>query len=415
MWRGALATGLMLAGVGLSRAEVTYRDWDQEPHRYFERTPADRFSRLRQRLESGDLALDRSSERAFLVSLLKLLEIPETSQMLVFSTTSLQLRLISPSNPRALYFNDEIYLGYIPGGRIEIVSVDPDLGGIFHILDVPKGMEALKVERSERCMNCHAGDNTGFVPGLAIKSVIPGTAGGSLDSFRREQTGHGIPLADRFGGWYVTGAGNFTNHWGNLIGDLAGGQLVRIPTPPGERFDFSRYLVRSSDLLPQLLHEHQAGFVNRAVEAGYRARTHLHTDRGASGLTEAHRADLDQQARLLTRYLLFADEAPLPEGGVDGDPQYKRDFLRNRRPVGDASLKDFDLRTRLFRHRCSYMIYSDLFAGLPEPVHERVWFHLDRALKPDPTDPEFAYLPEEERRVLREILRQTVTRRPPDW
>ena len=31
--------------------------------------------------------------------------------MLVFSTTSLQLSLISPSNPRALYFGEDMYLG----------------------------------------------------------------------------------------------------------------------------------------------------------------------------------------------------------------------------------------------------------------------------------------------------------------
>lgn len=233
MRRALFATGLFVAGAVLSHAEVTYRDWEQAPHHYFKRTPADRFSRLKNTLESGETMLDRTSERAFLVSLLQLLEIPESSQMLVFSTTSLQLRLISPSNPRALYFNEEIYLGYIPGGRIEVVSVDPELGGVFHILDVPRGAEALKVERSTRCMNCHAGDNTGHVPGLVIKSVIPGPAGGSLDSFRREQTGHGIPLADRFGGWYVTGADTFTNHWGNLIGDLSPGASSGHPSRPG--------------------------------------------------------------------------------------------------------------------------------------------------------------------------------------
>ena len=415
MRRALFATGLFVAGAVLSHAEVTYRDWEQAPHHYFKRTPADRFSRLKNTLESGETMLDRTSERAFLVSLLQLLEIPESSQMLVFSTTSLQLRLISPSNPRALYFNEEIYLGYIPGGRIEVVSVDPELGGVFHILDVPRGAEALKVERSTRCMNCHAGDNTGHVPGLVIKSVIPGPAGGSLDSFRREQTGHGIPLADRFGGWYVTGADTFTNHWGNLIGDLSPGGLIRTPVPPGERFDFSRYLVATSDLLPQLLHEHQAGFVNRAVEATYRARTHLHTDQGPDGLTPEHREDLDQQARLLTRYLLFADEVPLPEGGIAGDPRFKADFLKTRRAVNGASLKDLDLNTRLLRHRCSYMVYTDLFTGIHPEIRDRVWAALARALDVEHPDPEYAYLPEEEKRTIREILRGTVEERPPGW
>lgn len=131
-------------------------------------------------MESGELKLDRSGEKAFLLSLLRQLEVPVSSQMLVFSTTSLQLRFISPENPRALYFNEDIYVGYIPGGRLEIVSIDPELGGIFYIFDIPRGDAPAKVERSQRCMNCHAGEDTGFVPGLVVKSVAPGLTGAAL-------------------------------------------------------------------------------------------------------------------------------------------------------------------------------------------------------------------------------------------
>ncbi|MEN9677050.1 MAG: hypothetical protein RIS76_2946 [Verrucomicrobiota bacterium] len=413
MWPSLLILGFCLASAVTARAEVTYRDWDQPPHSYFQRTPSDRFTQLKARLESGELALDRSHEKAFLLSLLALLEIPASSQMLVFSTTSLQLSLISPSNPRALYFNEDVYVGFIPGGRIEIVSLDPELGGIFYILDIPKSAGPLRIDRSARCMNCHAGDDTRHVPGLTLKSVIPGSAGGSLDSFRREQTGHDIPLTDRFGGWYVTGAGSFTNHWGNLVGDLTAGVLTRIPVQPGERFSFARYPVTTSDLLPQLLHEHQAGFVNRVVEAGYRARTHLHTDR--DGLTAEHREELDQQARLLVRYLLFADEVPLPVGGVAEADTFKTDFLRTRRAVEGLSLKDLDLKTRLFRYRCSYMIYSPVFTGLPPAMKERVLGQLDRALDPDRTDGEYAYLPAEEKQVIRRILRGSLGDLPAKW
>ena len=132
MWPSLLILGFCLASAVTARAEVTYRDWDQPPHSYFQRTPSDRFTQLKVRLESGELALDRSHEKAFLLSLLALLEIPASSQMLVFSTTSLQLSLISPSNPRALYFNEDVYVGFIPGGRIEIVSLDPELGDLLH-------------------------------------------------------------------------------------------------------------------------------------------------------------------------------------------------------------------------------------------------------------------------------------------
>lgn len=394
-------------------AEVTFSDLELPPHDYFTRTPRDRFTQIKAALESGELQLDRSGEKAFVRSLLERLEIPASSQLLVFSTTSLQLRFISPENPRALYFNEDTYVGYIPGGRLEIVSVDPDLGGIFYIFDVPRGAASIRVERSDRCMNCHAREDTGFVPGLVVKSVVPGTTGGSLDSFRRGITGHGVPLADRFGGWHVTGLGDFTNHWGNLLGEYGNGSIRRVSNPPGNRFSFDRYLANSSDLLAHLLHEHQAGFVNRAIEATYRTRTHLHNDAGS--LTAAHNAELDEQARLLTRYLLFADEVPLPAGGVAGDASFRADFLRNHRTVDGKSLKDFDLKTRLFQHRCSYMIYSAAFTGLPPVMKAKVNSELKRALDESAPGREFSYLPAAEKRAIRNILRGSLSDLPKDW
>ena len=256
---------LLTAFEGIAAAE--YPAIDQPPHSYWQRPLTDRFTRLKTEIEAGRLVLETSTEKAFLASLLRALEIPATSQMLVFSTTSLQLRLITPANPRALFFNEDVYVGYIPGGRIEIVSVDRDLGGIYYIMDIPHGAEPLRAERSNRCMNCHSAEDTAGVPGLVIKSVMPGVTGGSLDSYRRGQTGHGVPLAERFGGWYLTGAQGFTGHLGNLLGRLTPQGMTKIPLEPGTRFDFARYPVATSDILPQLLHEHQIGFVNRAVAA----------------------------------------------------------------------------------------------------------------------------------------------------
>ena len=118
--RRLLVALLCLMTASLVLAESSYKDIYQPPHNYFQSTPKDRFTLLKNDLESGRIALDHSSEKAFVVSLLKVLGIPVSSQMLVFSTTSLQLSLISPSNPRALYFTDDLYLGYVPGGRIEV-------------------------------------------------------------------------------------------------------------------------------------------------------------------------------------------------------------------------------------------------------------------------------------------------------
>ena len=396
----------LLAALPCIAAEPGWRDIDAPPHLYRQRTPADRFTRMKDDLESGRIALDRSSEKAFVLSLLRVLEVPVSSQMLVFSTTSLQLRFISPSNPRALFFNDDVYVGFIPGGRIEVVSLDPELGAIFSIFDIPRDERPLRIERSERCMNCHAAGDTAFVPGLVMKSVIPGPAGGSLTAYRIEQTGHGIPFDQRFGGWYVTGRPPIAANLANFIGKFSEGVLTKQPIEPGTRFDFARYPAPTSDVLPQLLLEHQAGFVNRVVEASYRARTDLHASGGT--LTPEQAKELDEQARIVTRYILFADEAPLPSGGVEGDAAFQRDFA-NGRP-----LHEFDLRTRLFKHRCSYMIYSAVFTGLPPPMKQRIYQRLGAALNVEKPDAEYAYLPTDEKRAIRAILKSTL-KDLPDW
>jgi len=386
--------------------------FDQPPHDYWQRPLHDRFTQLKENVEAGRVVLDGSGEKSFLLSLLKALDVPASSQMLVFSTTSLQLRLITPSNPRALFFNEDVYVGYIPGGRIEVVSLDPALGGIYYIFDIPRGAERMNADRSNRCMNCHAAEDTGFVPGLVIKSVIPGLRGGSLDSFRHSETGHEVPFSERFGGWYLTGAANFTPHLGNAVGQLSPDGLKKFPLVPGALFDFAHYPMANSDVLPQLLHEHQIGFVNRAVAATYHTRALL-----AKGpLDDAGQADLDKMARDFTRYLLFADEVTLPSGGVKGEAAFKADFLRTRRcDAGNSALKDFDLRTRLFRYRCSYMIYGAAFTGLPPEFKQRVFHRLGEALDTTRPDAEYAYLPPDEKKTIRNILRATLTDLPQGW
>jgi hypothetical protein len=262
-------------------------------------------------------------------------------------------------------------------------------------------------------MNCHVSDDTGHVPGLVIKSVVPGPGGGSLDAFRGGQSGHGIPFSDRFGGWHVTGKHGITNHWGNLTGRYVSGAITTIPNPPGQRFSFEKYPVATSDILAHLIHEHQVGFVNRVVEAGYRARTALFLSEGK--LTAAQSAELDEQARLVTRYLLFTDEAPLPVGGIEPDAAFKADFLSNRRVTADGlALKDLDLTTRLFQHRCSYMIYSPVFEGLPEIMKTCIYERLQKALSEE-RDGDFAFLPTAEKRIIRSILRTTIKGLPASW
>ena len=182
--------------------------------------------------------------------------------------------------------------------------------------------------------------------------------------------------------------------------------MLKQRIEPGTHFDFARYPVATSEVLPQLLLEHQAGFVNRVVEASYRTRTALHASGGKH--TAEQERELDDQARIVTRYILFADEAPLPSGGVTGDAEFKKDFQK-------APLRELDLQTRLLKRRCSYMIGSPVFQGLPPRMKQRIYRRLGTALDAEKPDAEYAYLPAEEKREIRATLQTTLTDLPQDW
>ena len=395
---------------------IEFPHFKKAPHEYSTRTPADAFSQIKDGIQTGAVKLDHSSSKAYLISLLRSLGISPSTQTLVFSTTSLQLSRISPSNPRSIYFNEDIYLGWVPGGKIEVLGIDPDWGAITYIFDVPRpGSPPSPILRATRCMNCHASPDIGGYPGLLVSSVVPGPGGGSLDSFRQEETGHGVALEDRFGGWHLTGKHNITKHWGNLTGTLSPKGMTKFPNEPGQRFSLARYPVPTSDVLAHLLFEHQVGFVNRFIAATYRARAVL-----SGSVPEIGEKDtpgfLEREAKGLVVYLLFADEVSLEDKEIDGDSDLVRDFRRKSKKASDgSSLRDFDLQSRIFRFRCSYMIYSASFSGLPASLKQRVFVELDRALSPKLDLPEYSYLPDEEKLSIRKILKETLTSLPKGW
>ena len=379
--KGAVATALargaliLLGTLGSASATDEIRIADP-PHHYWTRELRDPFTKF---LRDQPASLAGGDEKAFVKRLLAALEVPESSQLLVFSATSLQ-RLVSPRHPRALYFNDQISVGWVPDGRIEVLSVDPDAGPVFFIMAPPAIDQPLRPERQERCLNCHAGLKAGRRPGFVFESVVINQQGGTLESHRDDEIGHVVPLANRFGGWHLTGSLVTAAPHANRLGQFIEGRLETWDNQPGRLFKLDRYLRPSSDGLVHLVHEHQAGFVNRVTAAAYRARELA--PRGTSDSASA--AELKSLAHGLVRYLLFAEEAPLPSGGIAGDPEFISDFLAARRQGSDgASLRDFDLKTRLFKHRCSYMIYTPQWAALPAPLKQEVYSELAAALKPD--------------------------------
>jgi hypothetical protein len=352
---------------------------------------------------------------------LELLDIPVSSQTLVFSKTSFQYPKISPRRPRALYFNDDIYIGVVHEGKeIEVVSFDKQQGAMFFILHEQKA-EKPRFERAELdCTQCHIAAGTRGVPGVLLRSVNPNATGTPVSGAKVYVSDQESPLAERWGGWYATGA-LAAKTMANLA--AAGGataQNVKLG-PLAERFEPAEFLAPGSDDVALLVLGHQTQMHNLITLTNYRTRIALH-DAGLEAGAEVPgdlRERFEKPAEQLLRYLLFSNETRLPDldgAKVIADSAFAREFAA-RGPFDSKgrSLRQFDLRTRMFKYPCSYLIYSDDFDTLPEPSKGYVYRRLLEVLSGKDQSPAFAALSVDDRRAILEILLQTKSGLPQEW
>ncbi|MDP7495664.1 MAG: hypothetical protein QGI77_04500, partial [Roseibacillus sp.] len=132
MHKSFLISLLALATSPLGMAQF-YNDYELEPHGYFIRDAKDPATTLLKRVQDGEVLIKEANGKPLVERLLQELDLDKSTQVLVFSKTSLQRRTVSYNNPRALYFNESVYLGWMPGGRIELASFDPELGALFYL------------------------------------------------------------------------------------------------------------------------------------------------------------------------------------------------------------------------------------------------------------------------------------------
>jgi hypothetical protein len=406
-------------------------DYERDPINYWRVTPSDPVSRLKQRLETGELKLDRSDEKRFLKAVLKELAVPESSQVLVFSKTSLQRSLISPESPRAIYFSDDIYVGWVPGGSIELSCSDSALGPTFYLLQARRNESPPLITRPQDCMSCHGTSMTGGFPGYMVRSVYPAASGDPILSAGTKLTDHSSPIHERWGGWYVTGLHDPMRHRGNVMATLfndgatldmeKGANLKSLAA----HFDISRYLLDQSDIVALLVLEHQIGMHNRLAHGTYAVRTALYYQdalRRETGLTgdslhsESTRRIIDAEAVSIVSYMLFQDETLMASEGVTSHSTFAEDF-QARGGTGSAggSLRSLHLGRRLFRNRCSYMIHSAAFDALPAPLTAAIAAMLGDALAGDDSRQLAAHLSAEEKSRICRILRETKPELTKDW
>lgn len=404
--RVLLATAVFLFSHGVSSLCQAAEIWDLPPLNYTETKANDPFAKLMAEVEAGEKTLPKHDTRAFLLALLKALDVPVESQVLVFSKTSKQVQLISPGNPRAIYFSDNTYVAWVPGGAIELIAHDPQLGPVFYEIQASYNGGKVEYQRSGTCLSCHVPSGGGGALGLTLRSTET-LATGIPSQVIEAEVNHHTPYQKRWAGWYVTGGVEGLKHLGNW----AGGEALHLKknVPDG------RYPHRGSDVVALMVLDHQAHLYGLFTKASMHYRRSLWLEQalakkgavvpGGKDTTSARIAE--RMAEEILHYLLFCDEAEMQGDGVEGSEAFLRAFQKNARTVGERkrSLKDFRLYGHLFKNRCSYMIYSDGFRDLPGGVKSVLMKRLYQILEGEDKSEKFDHLGERERGRILEILK----------
>jgi hypothetical protein len=312
---------------------------------------------------------------------------------------------ITAQNPRSLFFNDTVAVGWVRGGFIEIASQDPRQGVVFYVLDRTL-LGNPRFTRRNDCLMCHQSYASVGIPGMLDRSAAQFTVT------------HRVPFKDRWGGWYVTGQHGSSGHLGNI--DLA--HVFDTPAASGTsnwpsldgRVDTSGYLTAQSDIVALLVFEHQMHMMNLLTRIGweakvtdYRQRMTRAPAREAGDDLTNEPAAMDEAAKEVVDYMLFVDEAPLPQP-VQGPTTFTTRFAaEGPRDRQGRSLRQLDLRTRLLRYPCSYLIYSPQFEQLPAIAKAAIYARLWRVLSGQERAPSYRRLTAADRAAILEILRDT--------
>jgi hypothetical protein len=371
---------------------------------YATRPTTDRVAKLGQALAANTRSLQRDPRSGYLRSLLEALDLSPDSQLLVFSKTGVQSAYTSPRNPRALFFDKSVVVGYVPGAPvIEMAAHDPQQGVVFYTVD--QNAATPRPLRRTSCLSCHVSASTLYVPGIIARSNVVGDDGSVLPQTGTQEVTHGTPHPDRWGGWFVTTEkasipyaqraheGNITfSGRGNTSNQVFVDWLDSAPETRG-------YLSSSSDIATLLVFDHQMHAVNLLTRLNWESRI------AAEQKTPS--TEVIALVNELADYLLFVGEMP-PLVQLVPLPGFA-DHLEARTPKDrrGRSLAQLDLDRRLMRYPCSYMVYSEAFDGLPRSTKDAVYRRMLDILSGQDSRPKYARLSADDRRAVLEILHDT--------
>jgi hypothetical protein len=392
-----IALALVPGGVALTCSSQTGENLSTK---YALATPDNVITHLQNRIETGQAELEYDSKRGYLPAVLKALHIPVSSQVLVFSKTSVHKDLISPQTPRALYFNDDAYVGYVPDAKmLEVATTDTHLGPVYYTLLQRPKEKPLFFRTVSDCLECHATRTSNGIPEHLMRSVYAEMDGTPVPNAKSYVTTDASPLNERWGGWYVTGKHGSQRHMGNVVAGRKDDN-VTVDQEQGANIidlhslvDTSFYLTPHSDIVALMVLAHQTHLQNLITRAGYQTRA-------------AHSL-VKEACEPLVKALLFVGEAPL-KSPVSGTSGFAQEFTvgipRDRK---NRSLRDLELKRRMFRYPCSYTIYSAAFDALPDLAKDYIFRRLREVLSGRDRSKEFSHLSAADRKAVWEILLET--------
>ena len=425
-WCVVIALGVWCAGalsprIGAQRGGQFMGSADDPAIAYSTAAVSNVVDDLNRRLQDGSATLTFAGRAGYLQSVIDALRLPTDSQLLVFSKGSLQARMINPSNPRALFFNDRVALGWVRDAElIEVAAHDAKLGMVFYSLEQRPAARP-EFKREFKCLGCHVTGDTLGVPGLMMFSTRVDPADQHATVTVMDQR---IPLAARWGGWFVTGSSGRARHMGNqtpvLQAARQGASDAALASVEG-LFEPDGYRKMSSDIAALLTFSHQTHMTNLLTRAAWEARAAdpaehppLSGSPGAAASVGPRPAAMRLVETMMrgiadevVDYMLFVDEAPLPDAVRSRSGFVERFSGAGPRDRQGRSLYELDLNTRLMKYPCSYLIYSPAFDALPDlakaPVYRRMWDVLSGAVR----EPRYATLSLADRQAVVEILKDT--------
>lgn len=422
---------ILTAGWALAELSGSYLvPIDHDAIRYSKAPVDDPIHRLGQKIARGEVKLEfEDNGMGHLRSLLKQLNVNIDSQVLVFSKTSFQAPRISPRLPRALYFNDEVSVGWVRGGDVlELAALDPRQGVIFYTLDI-EDVTKPRFDRRDACLQCHQSGGTLGVPGIVVRSVYPEPSGMPVFQAGTFITDHRSPMKERWGGWYVSGKHGSQFHMGNAVirdrdhPDQLEKEGTQNLTSLHTKFDTGAYLGAHSDIVALLTLEHQTHMTNLITRVGWETRMALHYQAGINKafnqseatMSESTNRRIDSAVEEMVQYMLFLDEDPIVEP-VSGVSTFQKTFSqRGPRDHKGRSLRDFDLKKRVFKYPLSYMIYTEAFDGMPGVALERIYKRLHAVLTGSEKSGKYTALTGADRQAIYEILLDTKPNLPDYW